>query len=488
MSPSAYDTAQALYLAPPGSNIWPALEWLLSVQATDGGWGDPAWGPRTREVPTLAALLALHKYGQRKDELNALQAGLAFLRRSVSDWNLPLPDDLPVGIELIVPYLTEQALHADLPIPQVAAASLDTIGAPRRAGLMRLRPGAGTPAVHSWEAWGGSSPDLSVVDQHGGIGSSPAATVAWLHATKADPTLHAARARALEYLEAASQATGTGIPGVMPTAWPIDRFEQTYALHTLWSVGLLNHPRLRDTIAPHIDSLDQLLRQQGVGFNDTFTPDADDTAAALAVLHASRRAPDMARLNVFASDNHYQTYEGELQPSVITTARAVQCRVLSGQPTAAFDSWLLDRQGADGLWISDKWNGAPLYSTWQVILALIPSGHQPALITCREGILAHQHRDGGWGDGGSSTFENTAYAVLALRTLWLAKLLSEQAEAALTRGEIWLQKHYQPFAVSSERHWLAKVRYRPERVSRVIELVALLPREMLSLPYDPPCA
>jgi hypothetical protein len=34
--------------------------------------------------------------------------------------------------------------------------------------------------------------------------------------------------------------------------------------------------------------------------------------------------------------------------------------------------------------------------------------------------------------------------------------------------------HYRPFANSEERHWLAKDRYRPHRLSRVIELSTLL--------------
>ena len=37
MSPSIYDTAQVLRLAPPVEPLWPTLEWLVAQQHPDGG-------------------------------------------------------------------------------------------------------------------------------------------------------------------------------------------------------------------------------------------------------------------------------------------------------------------------------------------------------------------------------------------------------------------------------------------------------------------
>jgi len=80
-SPSIYDTAQVLRLAPASENTCATLDWLLAQQNADGGWGNPAI-PLTRDVPTLATLLALSRYENRASNADsALQAGLAFLAR-----------------------------------------------------------------------------------------------------------------------------------------------------------------------------------------------------------------------------------------------------------------------------------------------------------------------------------------------------------------------------------------------------------------------
>ena len=60
IGPSVYDTAQVLRLMPPREGVGPALSWLTEQQHPDGGWGDPSV-PRARDVPTLAAVLAIHK-------------------------------------------------------------------------------------------------------------------------------------------------------------------------------------------------------------------------------------------------------------------------------------------------------------------------------------------------------------------------------------------------------------------------------------------
>ncbi|MBD2248543.1 hypothetical protein [Nostoc sp. FACHB-888] len=41
ISPSVYDTAQVLRFYPPATGVEPALEWLLTQQQADGGWGNP---------------------------------------------------------------------------------------------------------------------------------------------------------------------------------------------------------------------------------------------------------------------------------------------------------------------------------------------------------------------------------------------------------------------------------------------------------------
>src|SRR5262249_31610494 len=101
MGQSVYDTAQLLLHAPsPDSGR--AVNWLLSQQRPDGGWGDPAV-PRARVVSTLAAALALHHHGRRITDREAVRAAVSFLDRQAEHWVGPLSDDLPVGIELLIP-------------------------------------------------------------------------------------------------------------------------------------------------------------------------------------------------------------------------------------------------------------------------------------------------------------------------------------------------------------------------------------------------
>src|SRR4029078_11530907 len=107
IGPSIYDTAQTLRLVQAKEGVWQALQWLLSQQRADGGWGDAA-APMARDVETLAAVLALHTYGTRTPERRAVRAGLAFIRRQCDQWAGPLPEDIPLAAELLLPTLIDQ--------------------------------------------------------------------------------------------------------------------------------------------------------------------------------------------------------------------------------------------------------------------------------------------------------------------------------------------------------------------------------------------
>jgi hypothetical protein len=473
MDPSVYDTAQVLRLAPPAEGPWETLAWLIAQQQPDGGWGDPAL-PYFRDIPTLAAILAIQTYDRRQGGRAIVDDGLAFLRRQSAQW-AKMPDNIPASAELILPYLLSEAAQMGLEINQRPYQALIALGERRRQLISQLPAEPGTSHIHSWEAWG-KIPELWMIDPAGGVGQSPAATAAWVRAAAQDPELASASAQARHYLQQASLATNAGIPGVMPTAWPIGRFEQSFVLYTLLITGLLDHPKLADMIQPQIDDMAAALRPGGAGFSDFFMPDGGNTAAVLAVLHAADRPIDHKLMLQFARQDYFYAWPHELQPSILITAQAVHLLArCDTAPQAAID-YLIARQGADGRWYGDKWNASWLYTSWLVIVALLEAGAGHAAIErAIVPILALQDSSGGWGKPLVNA-EETAYAVLALRTLLNSGLQSAASELALARGEQWMQHHYTPFRSDSFACWLAKEAYRAPRLSQAIKLAATIPQ------------
>src|SRR6266508_1562659 len=182
IGPSVYDTAQVLRLRATASDGRHVIDWLIDQQAPDGGWGD-ASAPRTRDVPTLAAILAIHTRAATPVDRMAVLHGLAFLRRQAGLWTGPVPHGIPVGIEVILPRLLQDALRAGLEVPTHPYRGLVALGRRRlqALGTMPVRPG--TPVAHSWEAFGGLA-DRRLLDNRGCVGNSPAATAAWLRTAR----------------------------------------------------------------------------------------------------------------------------------------------------------------------------------------------------------------------------------------------------------------------------------------------------------------
>ncbi|NJN15312.1 MAG: hypothetical protein HC822_02935 [Oscillochloris sp.] len=459
ISASIYDTAQVVRLAPPEEGVWPALNWLLAQQRSDGGWGDVD-APRTRDVPTLASILALRPYVTRKPHREAVQEGIAFLRRQATYWNGPLPDDIPVGSELLLPKLLDDVRSAGLDISPAPYTRLSNLGQERLALIHRIKPAAATSAVHSWEGWG-QNPDPTACDPTGGVGHSPAATAAWIAAARHNPQTADQCDLARRYLVEASQATGEAIPGVVPTVWPIYRFEATFALYTLLMADLLDHPLLQAVVQPRIDELVAAFGTHGVGFSDHFETDGDTTAAAMAVLTAAGRDFDRLPSTYYRRDQHFCCYPHELQISLSATARFVHALQLLGEDVRQFTARLETLQNNDGRWISDKWHCSWLYPTILVIQALKVAGdHQEALQLALRVILDYQRSDGGWGSTESSSSE-TAYAVLALRMLGNDPLYRPAVAAALSRARRFMFEHYRPLVRNTTLRWIGKELYQP---------------------------
>ncbi|HEY1011683.1 MAG TPA: hypothetical protein VGE07_03200 [Herpetosiphonaceae bacterium] len=469
LSPSVYDTAQVSRFAPPVEGVWGALEWLLDQQQADGGWGDPD-APLARHVPTLAAVLAIKHHSGRKISLEAIQRGMVFLSQTATQWLGELPDDLPVGIELTLPALLDTANQMGLYLPYKLYAPLQALGARRRTLIERMTPLAGSTPAHSWEALAGPA-DLGWLDASGGIGHSPAATAAWRQRAGFAPETADQRAAAERYLQQAMASVGHPMPGIMPTVWPINRFEQSFGLYVLLITGLLDHPGLR--AAELLADLQSAMTPAGLGMSDTFMADGDDTAAACAVLWHSGRPVGPAALLGFKHDRHFSTYPWELQRSLSVTARATHALSISGRDTSDSQAFLVEQQQPDGRWPADKWNNSWLYNQLHAICALAPD-HHAALSNAAHALLIYQRADGGWGCGRAATAEETAYATIALVKLLGHGIVPDAIRQALQRAYRWQLDGYTPFKDPQRSTWLGKEMYIPRRVSRIFIAASLL--------------
>lgn len=471
LSPSVYDTAQALRFALPQEDTEPAINWLLTQQKSDGGWGN-ASAPLSRDVPTLAAILAIHALCKSPTTEEIVSSGLHFLKNQSKQWASSLPEDLPVAVELVLPKLLEEAATMGLKIDPDPYDQLFVLGKRKQKIISQMSFMAGKTPAHSWEAWG-HQPDLSVIDGTGGVGHSPAATALWLKYAQGRDDLIKERLAAAQYLKNASTATNIDIPGVMPTIWPITRYEQSFVLHSLLMSELLWHPAINQAVYPQIHELAGMVGSKGIGLSDFFIPDGDDTSAAIAVIYAANGAVKssvgLSTLMQFANDNHFYAYPGEFQPSHSVTARGIHVLSLYQQQTSHMEAFILERQLPDGHWPGDKWNTSWLYTTYIVTYALqiAKTANVKAIQSAKNALATFQHDDGGWGASGKSTFIETAYAVLTLQTI------QAKESDMYHRGCLYLLNHYKPYQIDDVQTWLGKQHYRVHRIDRAFELSAV---------------
>ncbi|MCB0062711.1 MAG: hypothetical protein KDE19_11370, partial [Caldilineaceae bacterium] len=408
LSPSVYDTAQVVRLHPPTEGAEPALDWLIGQQAADGGWGDPA-APYARAVPTLATLLAFQQH-PRQVPSQVVDAGCRFLQEQAPLWQeLPI-DALPIATEMILPYLLDEATRVGLSIEPSPYHQLYQLRRQKCQQISKRKLVPSTPPMYSWEALG-QQVELGLLDESGGIGHSPAATAAWLSQAKQDPALAAERHSATTYLQGAAAATGVNRPGVVPNVWPITGFEMSYGPYALLIAGLYRHPSLQEVLRDHTSALQQIMvRGHGVSFGDYFMPDVDETAVALAALHAAGCEVDGEVMEQFRNGSHFHTFPHELNPSVLSNAHALYALAVMEERSPEVEAFLRERQCADGHWLPDKWHSSWLYTTMEALLAFEQLGYSTEVDRAVERLLATQQADGGWGSGTEASATDTSYA------------------------------------------------------------------------------
>lgn len=469
MSPSIYETAQVLRFCPELVEADKVVAWLLDCQQLDGGWGEPS-APLYRHVPTLAAILALNNYRDSGHVRCRLQAALRYLADQVTTIAPSVDAYLPVGMEFIVPHLLCEAEEAGLDVSCAPYRHIEALGRRKRQALAQYPPHPNDAPVFSWEAWG-TEPSCELVSP-AGVGQSPAATAWWLYLDKGRNATCAVRQKAENYLIAASGSLGTGIRGLAPSAWPMNRFEQSFVLQMVVTSGLLHNQYWANAVGLQLEDLQRALATGGLGFSDYFAHDGDDTAAGVAVLAAANMAVDCSVLDPFSRSDHFVAYQFETHGSHAVTARAVQALALAGCDATPWRRCIERSQQPDGWWTSEKWNRSRLYGTSLAVAAL--DADSPAVKAALQAFLDYQHEDGGWGCFNESTPVETAFAVLALCSIAQRTDVELECIEAIANARNYLRRTYNTRRIGRDLLWICKDLYSAKRVDQGAVLCALL--------------
>lgn len=508
ISPSVYENARVVTVAPWLGGAGRRLRYLCEEQAADGGWGVAGF----RLVPTLSAveaLLTAWARGEAADGAGADRVRRAAVRgiETLHTWLTggqgseeaeQLPDT--VAIEVVIPGLIaqindhlirhrttrppglpERLVSLTLPLPRGTDDSILVALRTATAAGRTLPP----KLWHAWEILAPGRPFAQEVQPvNGSVSCSPAATAAWLAGSPtgpdpagggptAPPAVATQEARAaLRFLDDLQRHRG----GLLPLGAPMPNFERAWVL-----ASLATHDVPHQASESLLDRLEAVCLEEGMAAGFGLPPDADDTAVGLYALvrHGRRHRPDS--LLHYYNEGHFCTYPDERTASPSANAHALEAlgfwtqRYPDDLPrfgAAAVGSadWLLSVQNADGSW-TDKWNGSPYYATAscaQALAAYAGEAARPAVERAVSWVLNTRHPGDRWGHG-TGTIEETAYAVWILRLSrdpHRGQQVDEALEAArrtLARGEI---------TEDSTPLWIGKDVYTPVRIARAACLSA----------------
>ncbi|MFD7954299.1 prenyltransferase/squalene oxidase repeat-containing protein [Streptomyces ardesiacus] len=483
---SLYETARVVSLAPGLPGHEPRLTWLLEQQMKDGSWGE---GPALyRLLPTLSAVEAFLSVARsdtssgtgREQIAAAAAAGLAAVR------NLPATGPWPdtAAIEILVPSLIAQindhlGQHTIEATPSLGPWSrgprLDVPhGFARRHEQVAQRcrsHGVPFKLHHTFEGIFQHVPPGAVPAPDGLLGSSPAATAAWLATTPASGQ----SGKAVAELRKVVRRYG----GLFPEAAPLKAVERLWVAAALAGSGL--PPACGATVRAWIHDI---YDAAGVRGAPGLMPDADDTAMAVLVAALAGEPRDLAPLDTFWSGTSFDCYVGEDTGSVTANAHALQalhayaqCRPAEGAVRLPrrdlVADWLLAQQQTDGAW-RDKWHASPYYATERCVTALARHGGPTARTALRSAagwVVATQRDDGSWGVW-SGTAEETAYAVKILLAAQDVCHLPG-ADRALSSAEAVLEAASRTTGHRHPALWHDKTLYAPHAMIQAEVMAAL---------------
>jgi halimadienyl-diphosphate synthase len=468
IQPTDYDTCWvARLLDPDGTPAYPDLmRELLERQHPDGSWGGMIPYAHDRLLTTLATVLLLARFGNRRRDHEQRVAGERFIWQHARDLQYESPRT--VGFEMILPTLLYEAtgLGISLPYAQLRhyeSERTEKLGILPARRLFEVR----TSALFSLEAFAGELDVEGVtrlLSKDGSMATSPSATAFLLSQV---PDWRSRYPKSTDYLEELMARCDGGLPPIAPS----DVFERAWPMYFLYHGNLLAG---RDGLVR--DNCEYLLEhwgQEGIGWSSNSLPESDDTAMVLLALRRAGYDADGSCLLAYERELHFAVLEHERDPSV-----SVNLHILEALDTIPARDRLRVRDkilgyvlGArhHGTFWTDKWHVSPYYPTSRALMVLPPHVPQHMDATVKW-LLATQHASGAWGHF-APTAEETALTLLAL--LKYHREVSTLPREPLQRAARYLVVDGGPFQARYPELWISKALYAPMVVVRSVILGAL---------------
>ena len=466
--PDAYNTAWVALVPQaenPANPAWPqALAFLRESRLDDGGWGSPEiYFAHGRTISTLAALRTFLAWGMAPGS-NLVKEAVSAIERYAHD--LRQEPDEPIGFELLLPRLAVEVERFGVNLPAGAWTGIKRIADQKMALIGALKPDYEQP--RSW--WFSmellleyqlARIEKKILNDHGSIVTSPAATAAYLRALRLAGRDSVEAHRYLDQVVRLGQG-GAGV------CWPIEGFEIVWTLDSQMRAG--NDPD-DPALTPLIRWVANYWENSPEGLSHSLAfpiKDGDHTAVGYKVLRWAGLNPSPAPLLRFwdGEKKRFVTYTDERTPSISANVHALlafrddPANAEHRQIAGHIVHWLRKEMRREGK-LHDKWHFSPLYATSRVIPALIGLDHEFAR-ACVRYLLDAQLPNGGWGVGHSPSLEESSYAILGLIAAWEAGLFEERR--VLEKALAYLKTHDERAA--QVPLWIGKTLYQPLGVTR----------------------
>jgi hypothetical protein len=486
VSANPYDTAWVALvpsLTDRSKPAWPqTLQYLRDQQLIDGGWGSEyVFYAHGQTINTLAVLRAFLEWGYPGDEV-VVAAGVEALHL-YADQLIHEPYE-SIGFEILLPKLIQEIKPFDLDLPYKAWATYEQQTAQKMALIGQLWPDYNVPRTWWFSMETLPEERLAAIDErilnvHGSVATSPAATAAYLRAKR----LHGQDSpMAAAYIDHVLRVSGNGAG----FCYPLEQFEMIWTIDSLRRAGL-------EPTSPHLAPLMHKLNRtwqaasQGISWSQSFPiADGDTTAVAFTVLSWAGYQPDDTAFRTFWNSQGYLTYPDELVASVSANVHALAA-LRYGPDNQEYEDmklnireWLSERVSSKGQ-LHDKWHFSPLYATSRAVNSF--AGWDDGLShRCIEYLLMHQHENGGWGSTGRANLEETSYAVLGLVAGYKAGLI--KTKTPLKKADAYFKQHVG--TTPNETLWIGKSLYQPPGVVEANIFAAKVALKKLDVDYQRP--